>query len=528
MSGNRILGDLKSRPSELHVAVIGAGAAGLFAAHALRQTGARVTVFEAHSLPGGCASWFTRATPSGAVTFDVGATVVNDLHEGAPLRLALQSWGVEVPPVHRMSRMRFMVDDERFTLDTRTPSTWITSLERAFPREPALRSLFPTLAREAELLRAVLFRVPHLPVENLLDLQRNLRGGSKLFALLPRFLTGLSQSFGETLASHNASPALRRWIDMNLLITLQDHAEHVHPLWGALALFFYPLGAGSLRGGMKSLFLALTRALRDSPGCEVRFGARVTRIECDGPRLRVYEATRAPQSFDAVLSSLPRFDTARLLPDLPLFSRNESWENLRESLWGAITGYLLVRDHADWDADPFHAHASFMAPSEDSAEGNEVYFSFSARGERAPAGYRALTMSSHSQLSRWDSTASYPHEKLLVAERLRSQAQRAFPGLECQHEEYGTPRTFARYTGRREGTVGGIPLNQHWTGWHAPSQRTQHPRILQIGDTAFPGQSLLACAIGAAAAVEKLTCVNFSSSFGSHIARSPAPVIMKG
>ncbi|MFK4490747.1 phytoene dehydrogenase-like protein [Bradyrhizobium sp. USDA 336] len=58
-----------SLPSSVDVAIIGAGAAGLGAAHALTDTGLSVIVLEARDRLGGRA-WTVQASPE--VTFDVG------------------------------------------------------------------------------------------------------------------------------------------------------------------------------------------------------------------------------------------------------------------------------------------------------------------------------------------------------------------------------------------------------------------------------------------------------------------------
>jgi len=80
-----------------------------------------------------------------------------------------------------------------------------------------------------------------------------------------------------------------------------------------------------------------------------------------------------------------------------------------------------------------------------------------------------------------------------------------FPEVEVIFKEYGTPKTFERYTKRKEGFVGGLPLNYDNTFFNSPSIRTKIPNLYQIGDTSFPGQSVFGCAVGALLCLEKIT-----------------------
>jgi phytoene dehydrogenase-like protein len=70
--------------------------------------------------------------------------------------------------------------------------------------------------------------------------------------------------------------------------------------------------------------------------------------------------------------------------------------------------------------------------------------------------------------------------------------------------EIASPKTFLHYTKRKEGFVGGIPLTSEFSYLKTPSQDTLLPNVYQIGDTSFPGQSVVNCTIGALEAVRKV------------------------
>jgi all-trans-retinol 13,14-reductase len=90
-SGRRARADV---PSEVDVAIVGAGLGGLVAAAQLAQRGLRVAVFEAHYTAGGCATQFTRGPKNARWHFDVGLHYVGDCRENGTIPRILSEVGV--------------------------------------------------------------------------------------------------------------------------------------------------------------------------------------------------------------------------------------------------------------------------------------------------------------------------------------------------------------------------------------------------------------------------------------------------
>jgi phytoene dehydrogenase-like protein len=502
------------RRSSLPVAVLGAGAAGLSASLELLSGGSPVHLFEAHSLPGGSASWFRRSTAFGAFQFDVGATVLDGLDSGSWLGNRFAAWGVDLAPFERMPAMHYKLsrDTPAFGLDTRSLDTWIQSLTQTFPLdERFIRKDLAQLGRLAKQLKCVVEQRPHFPIQNLGDLKRDLRLLPQLPGLFLSVLASGDFDFGTWLSKRPISPELRRWLEMSLLITVQDSPEEIFTPWAALALSFYPLGAGTLPGGMRGLMETALRRLLASPLAQVSLRHRVTglRSETDGFYIQTHDHKQTPRvwgPFRSVVSALPRFDTARIAPE-GAFAPRDEWRHHEASLWGANTAYIAVEDRPEWSDAAFNLH-SRLDPSRGGSEGNDAYLSFSKRGDldRAPEGIRVATLSTHTRLGPWKdlSPQIYAARKEVAGAQLLQHFQVWAPGSKVMHQEFGTPRTFLRYTSRLEGHVGGLPMNRNNTLLAPPAQRTRLPGLYQIGDTSFPGQSVYACALGAVLAVEKL------------------------
>lgn len=483
-----------------NVAILGAGASGLFAAHLLARQNYRVTLLESHSSPGGCASFFYRPAPGGRALFDAGATVLNQMAEGQFLHRMLRA--LEVYPLgafESMSQIFYHIDNHPlWTFQTTDTLQWVQSILKYFPQDYALAPEFYRWAKVAQALQSSLERIPHLPLEKASDLCSNLRLLPSLGPCLPLFLKGLTQSQGDHLQQLGASSDLRRWMDMQLLITLQTSSDQAHPLWAAMALNFYPLGSGTLRGGMRSLFVPLLKSLQKNSLVRVELRSKVVKIHRDKAFSLSLENGEILGPFQHVVSSLPRFNTQALF-SIPIDEDRYEYRQLKKQLWSATTAYFLLQDHQDLPNTAFNLHTHWR--------GEESYFSFSARDDeaRAPKGLRVATASSHTRPLDQNSLVTAEKKQEFGAKHFKEGLLRSLPKLKILSEEYGTPQTFFRYTGREGGSVGGLPLNKEFTLFKSPSQRMRLPGLFQIGDTSFPGQSVFACAIGACAVTEKIT-----------------------
>jgi phytoene dehydrogenase-like protein len=135
------------------------------------------------------------------------------------------------------------------------------------------------------------------------------------------------------------------------------------------------------------------------------------------------------------------------------------------------------------------------------AEGNTVFLSLSPDWDhrRAPAGQRALTLSTHTDLAAWwqlfeTDRAAYEARKNIYVERMLAAAGKVLPQRRqaAQLILPGTPITFQRFTRRAWGWVGGFPQTNLWQAWGPRLGRN----LWLVGDTIFPGQSTAAVALG--------------------------------
>lgn len=491
----------------MKVAIIGAGPAGLAAAWELKTLGVAVDVFEGHSKPGGSASYFRRPIPheNAKALFDAGATVLWSFKEGDFYHSLLKRWRVKTSPFSTHPFHRFDISNRSFELDARNEESWIQSLLRAFPKDKEfITKNFPRFFNTARTLNSILYKVPATPFLSLKTLVENKKIMPELLGLSKDFLC-LPRSFAELI--QNTSDEFKEWANSLLLISLQAKAPEVESLYGIAALCFFPLGAGSLQGGMASLFDALTQQL-PTENARIFMRENVSRISYDkGYTLET--KNNSYQGYSHVLLTCPRWNSQELF-DQKLFEASQlpAWNQIKGRLWTAVVNYLIYKDN------PALPHSAFNHLVKN--EKGEFYFSVSARGDnlRAPAGYRVVTASTHEKLDQWNyatylkkkdfpGRVIYEAQKKKWEESFHEAANKVFSETPV-FSEIGSPQTFHAYTQRREGFVGGIPLSREFSLLKSPTQDTLLPNVYQIGDTSFPGQSVVNCAVGALEGVRKV------------------------
>lgn len=223
----------------------------------------------------------------------------------------------------------------------------------------------------------------------------------------------------------------------------------------------------------------------------------VGRVEPDGSGWIVH-ARRAPIRCDAVVANVLPQVAARWLGQPVAADLTASLE----AGWGACVLYLGLRDDPAWPAHGFHRQV-LADPDSAAIEGNHALISVGRAQLRGGRPIRPATVSTHVRLGH-HAEERWPEVVAEIQDRLRARVREVLPEARTEVEMTASPRTFARFTGRPRGLVGGVPRTvglEHYREMLVPPHL---PGLWLVGDSVFPGQSALASAIGGQRVAERV------------------------
>ncbi len=469
------------------IVVIGAGIGGLTAASLLLKAGFDVTVLEAHVYPGGSAGTFFHK----GFRFDAGATLAGGFAPGGPhARLAESldlTWPIEpVDPawvVHLPEKSITQWADQE---------QWQAERQAKLPGTEQFWQTQERLAAAAWDVSSRPFPWPPQSLHDWMTLAKAIRP-STLAAIpyLTRTIAGLT---GDT------NPEFRTFLDAQLLISAQTTADKANALYGSAALDLPRRGVNHVHGGIGNLAKTLADWIVENGG-QVLYRQEVSEIVVRNGRAAAVRTNKGlTVEANWLLANLTPWALVKLLGDnVP--SRWHRPVKTMPATWGAFTVYLGLDEARLPSSIPDH-HQVIVNPEKPLGETNSVFISLSGSDDeqRAPAGMRAATLSTHTAVAPWwklqnQDRAAYEARREQYAERMVAAAERAVPGIGqairlCLP---GTPVTFQRFTRRPQGMVGGFAQGSLFRA-HGPA--TGIPNLWLVGDSIFPGQSTAGVTVG--------------------------------
>ncbi|WP_394825879.1 phytoene desaturase family protein [Pendulispora albinea] len=475
------------------IAVIGAGMAGMATAARLQAAGLQTLVLEAHGLPGGCAGYFRRS----GFAFDVGATTLVDFEPNGVGGELLRTIGM--PPLDGEVLPGYVgwLPDRTVTLH-RDHALWESERLRALGDTPAHRDLWAFFDELASVFWTASRRGVKLPIRSLADALSAAKALGLRHLPLARYL---SWTVGDALRARGLQDdaPLRALLSMLIEDTVHGTLDQAPLLNGVLGATIRGAGLTRARGGMYGFWRRFTAHYRRTGG-ELRVGTTVTAIRGTEGDFTV-ETSRGPFRAHRIVSALPAQLTARIGPAevreaLAPFLRRD-----RDAVGGALVVFLGVPEE-EVTGVPWTHHQLLQSYDAPLGDGNNMFISVSAPGdtESAPAGHRAVMISTHCELAPWEGLTdeAYARSKREAGERLVGLARRVYPNLGSapQIHRVGTPRTYERFTRRLRGAVGGFRLSQKNANQNAIPHDIGMRGFWLCGDTTWPGLGTVACVLG--------------------------------
>lgn len=498
------VGNSKSR----RVLVIGAGIGGLTAGALLARRGYRVLVLDQAFVPGGCASTFKRR----GFTFDVGATQVAGLEPGGIHKRIFDELEIELPaatPCDPACAVFLPGETEPINV-WRDPDKWKDERQRQFPGSEPFWQLMATLFEASWKFQS---RDPVLPPRNLWDLWQ-LTSAVRLDTTITLPFTLMT--VGDALRGYGLyeNQRLRTFLDLQLKLYSQVNADETALLYAATALGVStePQGLYHLKGSMQVLSARLVDALE-------KYGAKLLmRHTVEGIEVPSGNATSVTirnqktgevwtEAADEVVANVTVQNLVKLLGEQTPPGYKRRVDRLPPAS-GAFVIYLGVDQSAIPPGCP--PHLQFLYDYEGPiGENNSLFVSVSHPGDgRAPEGKATIIASSFTDTEKWWQGSQEDYERLkqqYTEEAIARLNQYFYLKPETIiHQEAATPRTFAYYTGRDRGVVGGIGQRIPTFGPFGFATRTPIAHLWLVGDSTHPGEGTAGVSYSALTAVRQI------------------------
>ena len=473
---------------ENSVLVIGGGIAGLTSAALLAHEGVPVTLLEAHHQPGGCAGTFSR----GPYVFDVGATQVAGFEVGGSHERLFRHLGA-TPPAAELLDPGCLVDlaDGYAPIHLwHDPLRWQEERKRHFPRSELFWTICAALHKSNWEFAG---RDPVLPVRSLWDIQ-HLCKALRPLNCATGFLSMLSVADLLNISGCSNDQRLRHFLDVQLRLYSQEPADRTAALYGATVLQMAqgPLGLWHLQGSMQKLSDELTRCLlRDQ--AELLLNHRVVGLSiCESGEkwlVNVIGPKGKPIQFQSldVVCTLPPQCLLDLLPSGSALTNQyrKKLDRLPQPS-GAIVFYGAINRIHLPDNCPSHLQLAARDPG-------SLFLSISRDGDgRAPVGQSTVIASVFSETDDWCflEQPAYQKQKQIVLKKILQELENclSIDPLNWLHKELATPKSFAKWTGRPNGIVGGLGQHPSIFGPFGFSSRTPFRGLWLCGDSIYPGE----------------------------------------
>ncbi len=475
------------------VAIIGAGISGMATAARLQAQGLSTIVLEAHGRVGGCAGYFRRK----GCAFDVGATTLVDFESNGVGGELLDAIGMSPLEGEYLPGYVAWLPDRTVTLH-RDPHTWSDERLKMLGNTPSHRAFWTFLDRLAQIFWAASRKGIKLPMQSLGDVTQNVNSLGISHLPLGRYLFW---TMGDALRAFGLrdDAALCGLLSMLIEDTVHSTLDQAPLINSALGITIRGAGLTRHAGGMYGFWKKFTAHYRAFGG-EVMLACRVNRVSGMAGAFTVH-TKRGDIFAKQVVSTLPPELTVKLVPQHIQKRIQRHVPDDERAFGGAVVVFLGVPE-SEVSGHTFTHHQLMQDYDQPLGDGNNMFISVSSSGDTdsAPQGYRAVMISTHTELADWKhiSTEAYPAYNQAYAEKLIGYARRVYPELASNPIVYeiGTPQTYQRFTSRPDGAVGGLRLNLSNANQNAIPHNIGVPGFWLAGDSTWPGLGTVACVLG--------------------------------
>lgn len=469
--------------------VIGAGSAGLSFSALMEKNGFSVALIEAHSLPGGCSSYFERD----GYVFDAGATTLSGLKNDRPIAKLIKDLDLKIE-LTAIDPGIISILKNKVIHRYKDPEKWNDELHKHFPKinHEKLWSKISMIEKEGWNLSKDFKSIPLRSFSTLPSFMT-----SKIFGAL-KTLPKLFKSVGSQLNELSINdPDYLAMIKEMLFITAQNSELNDTPLlMGAMGLA-YPEDTFYATGGMKAFSQALAKK------CSTIFYKnevkQIIPLNNGNDGFQVLTNKQTLQG-KKLISTIPIWNHKILFDDKKIKKFFEKYPApSREECWSAFMIYLTVP--VDFNREGLYYQIHTEAIPHCGTHSFFVSLSHPQDEVRSINGRQVVTISTHTRSKEWLKLdrIDYENRKDEVSSFILNYLKKAFEinDADLQNVMTGTPKTFIKYTHRDSGLVGGIPHSLRRNPLDFLVAKSPLANFYMLGDTQFPGQGIAAVILGA-------------------------------
>ncbi len=479
-------------PQNTEVLIVGSGMGALTAGAILAKKGKKVTVLEQNYIPGGCTTSYWRK----GFVFEAGATTLVGLGKGMPLQAVLDETGIELKARKLDLPMQVHLKNGQLINRYEGLDQWIAEAERVFGKK-GQRAFWNECYKVSQFvwdnsLKQKLF--PPTQFKDVLNAAKNV--SAKQFLNLPNAF----QSVKSILIKYSLidNQDFVDFVNEQLLITAQNHMEEVNFLFGATALCYTNFPNYYVDGGLINLVQPFVDFI-EANGGEVKMREGVKKIEREDDHY-IVESNKETYQAEYMISGLPINNTLELFHD-------ESTNGLREKLMSskqlnsAFQMGIGFQPHKDFEA--IHHQIHLEKPLAETGS-DSIFISLSHPEDKARAdeqGQMVMSISTHTPDPEKHIVDNEKAEAAII-EVLEAHDFLKSENIKYQHSS--TPKSWAKWTGRKWGFVGGYPQYMNIKPWQMLDARLDKHKAYMVGDTVYPGQGIPGVTLSGIIATEKM------------------------
>lgn len=463
----------------------------LSAAAYLASEGKKVAIIEQNHLPGGCTSSYFRK----GYLFESGATTLVGLDEGMPLDILLKKTRIQIQAIPLELPMQVILKDGRTVNRYKDIEQWITEAERIFGKQ-GQREFWKTCFKISQFVWNVsgkqMFFPPDAP-SDLWEMFKNFRIEQFGFAI--KAFSTVEDVLKKYGLNHNTE--FVEFVNEQLMITAQNHADQVNILFGATALCYTNFGNYYIPGGMINLVKPLIKYIEEKGGIFIN-KTTISKISKTNEYFYL-ETHKGLYQATNLISGIPVNNLIDLFDDKSFFKKIKSKILESDQLNGAFTMGFGIKGTFTELAIHKQIH---LDKSIGIADAKSIFISYAHPHDlsRAPEGHYVVSVSTHVK-----NPALNNLDKEKITEALSDYLveKGCFKRDAIIYRHASSPANWQDWTLRKYGFVGGYPQYKTIKPWQMISARLSKSLYL-CGDSVYPGQGIPGVTLGGMIAAKKL------------------------